>query len=289
MTDHRQHLTTEDFAGRTPAERESLVPRQSEREPVEQTPADRDVLEPDLTDQERFDREPTAHDETATHQGYAARQGEAAHQNQAGHHDLAAQQNQAGHQDEDGHQDQVGQQDQAVRQDQAGYEDQAARQDEAGHQDQVGRQSQSARQDQAGYEEQAAPQDRVGRQEYDQHGAGYDSRSVEDEGPVAREQLVELSAVSTTAGDAPLFTTDDAADYQAEWRALQADFVDDPREAVQRADELVAQVMQTLATTFNEHKQALEEQWQRGDEAQTEELRQALKRYRSFFDRLLSV
>ncbi|WP_051771861.1 hypothetical protein [Saccharothrix sp. NRRL B-16314] len=259
MTDHRQHLTTEDFAGRTPAERESLVPRQSEREPVEQTPADRDVLEPDLTDQERFDREPTAHDETATHQDHAARQGEAAHQNRAGHYDLAAHQNQAGHQDEAGHQDQVGQQDQA------------------------------ARQDQAGYEEQAAPQDRVEHQEHDQHDAGYDSQSVEDEGPVAREQLVELSAVSTTAGDAPLFTTDDAADYQAEWRALQADFVDDPREAVQRADELVAQVMQTLATTFNEHKQALEEQWQRGDEAQTEELRQALKRYRSFFDRLLSV
>jgi hypothetical protein len=99
----------------------------------------------------------------------------------------------------------------------------------------------------------------------------------------------ELHAVSTTAGDTPLFTADDTADYQAEWRALQADFVDDPREAVQRADELVAQVMQTLATTFTEHKHSLEEQWQRGDEVQTEELRQALKRYRSFFDRLLSV
>lgn len=110
-----------------------------------------------------------------------------------------------------------------------------------------------------------------------------------DREPTAREQPVELSAVSTTAGDAPLFTTDEAADYQVEWRALQADFVDDPREAVQRADELVAQVMQTLAATFNEHKQALEEQWQRGDEVQTEELRQALKRYRSFFDRLLSA
>jgi hypothetical protein len=118
--------------------------------------------------------------------------------------------------------------------------------------------------------------------------AGHDVQTGHDV-ETGQDGPVEPSAVDTTAGDAPLFTPDDAADYQAEWRALQADFVDDPREAVQRADELVAQVMQTLATTFNEHKHALEEQWQRGDEVQTEELRQALKRYRTFFDRLLSV
>ncbi|MEV8443425.1 hypothetical protein AB0425_39145 [Actinosynnema sp. NPDC051121] len=116
-----------------------------------------------------------------------------------------------------------------------------------------------------------------------------DSATLEDEAADEGAEPVEPSAVDTTAGDAPLFTPDDSADYQAEWRALQADFVDDPREAVQRADELVAQVMQTLATTFTQHKHALEEQWQRGDEVQTEELRQALKRYRTFFDRLLSV
>lgn len=97
---------------------------------------------------------------------------------------------------------------------------------------------------------------------------------------------VEHSADST---DSPLFTTDDATGYRDEWRALQADFVDDPREAVQRADELVAQVIQSLATTFSEHKRSLEGQWQEGAQVETEELRQALKRYRSFFDRLLSV
>ncbi|MEU4449574.1 hypothetical protein AB0K14_39290 [Actinosynnema sp. NPDC050801] len=122
--------------------------------------------------------------------------------------------------------------------------------------------------------------DPVGHEQPDHERTGQEQHTSEP---------TELYGTSTTAGDAPLFTTDDAADYQAEWRALQADFVDDPREAVQRADELVAQVMQTLATTFTDHKHALEEQWQRGDEVQTEELRQALKRYRSFFDRLLSV
>jgi hypothetical protein len=104
-----------------------------------------------------------------------------------------------------------------------------------------------------------------------------------DRGPV------EPSAVSTTAGDTPLFTDDDSANFRTEWRALQADFVDDPREAVRRADELVAQVIQNLATTFAERKSSLEGQWQQGEQVDTEELRQALKRYRSFFDRLLSV
>lgn len=119
------------------------------------------------------------------------------------------------------------------------------------------------------------------RQSVGQDGVGEDN--------VGHQEPVGPAPVATTAADAPLFAGNDAAEYQAEWRALQGDFVDDPRDAVQRADELVAEVMQSLATTFAEHKRSLEEQWQRGDEVQTEELRQALKRYRSFFDRLLSV
>jgi len=105
----------------------------------------------------------------------------------------------------------------------------------------------------------------------------------------ATAEPVELSPVTTTAGDSPLFSTDDTENFQVEWRALQSEFVDDPREAVQRADELVTQVMQSLADTFAEHKRSLDEQWRQGEQVQTEELRQALKRYRAFFDRLLSV
>lgn len=107
--------------------------------------------------------------------------------------------------------------------------------------------------------------------------------------PIAAQEPVELYPVSTTAGDSPLFSTEHTENFQVEWRALQSEFVDDPREAVQRADELVTQVIQTLAATFAEHKSTLEEQWREGDEVQTEELRQALKRYRAFFDRLLAV
>ncbi|MFD0169243.1 hypothetical protein ACFVJH_34720 [Streptomyces decoyicus] len=64
--------------------------------------------------------------------------------------------------------------------------------------------------------------------------------------------------------------------------------MDEPREAVQSADALVAEVMQSLATTFADHKKALEEQWNRGEQVDTEGLRMALRQYRSFFNRLLA-
>ncbi|MGW1950777.1 hypothetical protein ACWCRC_41755, partial [Streptomyces sp. NPDC001940] len=73
------------------------------------------------------------------------------------------------------------------------------------------------------------------------------------------------------------------------WNKVQGTFVDEPREAVQSADALVTEVMQTLATTFAEQKQGLEGQWKSGEEANTEDLRKALQHYRSFFNRLLTT
>jgi len=93
------------------------------------------------------------------------------------------------------------------------------------------------------------------------------------------------------APDAPLelFGRDQVDRFRGEWRDLQARFVDEPREAVQGADHLVAEVMQSLAGTFNDHKHELEGQWQHGSEVKTEELRLALRRYRTFFDQLLNA
>ncbi|WP_433270298.1 hypothetical protein ACQPZF_09370 [Actinosynnema sp. CS-041913] len=146
--------------------------------------------------------------------------------------------------------------------------------------------------DQSGYDEQ--PYDREPRdnepfaEEPTAHQQTVDELGVHEPetGDVPAEQP---AAEQPRSADEPLFTADEADGYQGEWRALQADFVDDPRDAVQRADELVAQVIQSLATTFAEHKRSLEGQWQQGGQADTEELRLALRRYRSFFDRLLSV
>ncbi|MFF8815412.1 hypothetical protein [Streptomyces pactum] len=89
--------------------------------------------------------------------------------------------------------------------------------------------------------------------------------------------------------DQPLLGPGRTADLRTRWSTIQNDFVDDPRAAVRDADALVAEVMQTLAATFARHKQGLEEQWQKGGDVATEDLRLALQHYRSFFHRLLST
>ncbi|MEW2158821.1 hypothetical protein AB0950_26625 [Streptomyces sp. NPDC007189] len=86
-----------------------------------------------------------------------------------------------------------------------------------------------------------------------------------------------------------LLTDDDERSFRDRWQTIQNRFVDDPREAVHDADALVADVMQTLASTFAQHKKDLEGQWGEGEKVDTEELRGALRRYRSFFNRLLST
>jgi hypothetical protein len=89
--------------------------------------------------------------------------------------------------------------------------------------------------------------------------------------------------------DVALLGSADEDRFRQRWGDVQARFVDDPQEAVRSADGLVAELMQSLAQGFSEHKERLESQWQRGGDPDTEELRQALQRYRSFFDRLLST
>jgi hypothetical protein len=84
-----------------------------------------------------------------------------------------------------------------------------------------------------------------------------------------------------------LLTEEDEEGFRARWQEVQSKFVDDPRDAVHTADALVADVMQRLAATFADHKQELEGQWNRGEQADTEDLRLALRHYRSFFNRLL--
>jgi len=86
-----------------------------------------------------------------------------------------------------------------------------------------------------------------------------------------------------------LFPGTEAQTFQGRWSEIQASFVDEPRSSVEQADSLVAEVMQRLAQVFADERGRLEQQWDRGDDSDTEALRQALRRYRSFFDRLLSL
>jgi hypothetical protein len=87
----------------------------------------------------------------------------------------------------------------------------------------------------------------------------------------------------------PLFSSEEAKDFRARWDAIQVGFVDEPRQAVQQADSLVAGAMKRLAEMFAAERAKLEGHWDRGDDVSTEDLRLALRRYRSFFGRLLSV
>ena len=73
------------------------------------------------------------------------------------------------------------------------------------------------------------------------------------------------------------------------WKDIQAEFVDEPEKAVQEADALVAELMQRLATMFASERAGLEERWAGGQQVSTEDLRQGLRRYRSFFERLLAA
>ncbi|MFD5793008.1 hypothetical protein ACFWIO_05610 [Streptomyces diastatochromogenes] len=90
-------------------------------------------------------------------------------------------------------------------------------------------------------------------------------------------------------GEQPLIDPADARSYRDRWEQIQGTFVDEPKDAVRSADALVAEVIRSLAETFADHKRELEDQWSRGEEVETEGLRVALRRYRTFFNQLLQV
>ena len=87
----------------------------------------------------------------------------------------------------------------------------------------------------------------------------------------------------------PMFADEESSGFRTRWEAVQTGFVDEPRKAVEEADALVAQVLKRLSEVFADERTNLEHQWDRGDQISTEDLRVALRKYRSFFDRLLAL
>ena len=87
----------------------------------------------------------------------------------------------------------------------------------------------------------------------------------------------------------PLFDPEREKDLRRRWHALQARFVDEPRETVSDADSLVAELLKDLAQSFDGARSKLESQWSSGEDVSTEDLRLTLQRYRSFFERLLEA
>jgi hypothetical protein len=107
--------------------------------------------------------------------------------------------------------------------------------------------------------------------------------------PEAEGRPASADAADDSEAPEALLEPEQADAFGREWADVQAAFVDEPRRAVERADALVAEVMQRLASSFAEERGRLESQWDSGDDVSTEDLRVALTRYRSFFHRLLSA
>jgi len=140
---------------------------------------------------------------------------------------------------------------------------------------------------------------RTDRTEVDPQSADSDRPPVVSE--TSRREVVATSGTGAPGGTGaatapameretgPLFASSEASDLRRRWDAIQVAFVDEPRKAVEEADTLVAGTMQRLAEIFAEERNKLENQWDKGENVSTEDLRLALRRYRSFFSRLLSV
>src|SRR5512143_2140394 len=132
----------------------------------------------------------------------------------------------------------------------------------------------------------AIPQDRARQLDRDvAQDAATPVADREDVRPRADRQLADLDESDRIA----LFEAAQLNDFKGRWSEIQAGFVDEPRRAVQQADALVSDVISRIADSFGRERTQLEQQWDRGGDVSTEELRQALQRYRSFFSRLLSL
>ena len=127
---------------------------------------------------------------------------------------------------------------------------------------------------------------------------GDESLTARTEAPVTGDESLTARTERSESGAEPsaepssaksLFADEDLSSLRARWDDVQAAFVDDPKQCVQKADALVAKVVEQLTAGFSDARSRLEAQWARGEDASTEDRRLALKRYREFFQRLLSV
>jgi hypothetical protein len=116
------------------------------------------------------------------------------------------------------------------------------------------------------------------------------ARAADERRDVSTDTRAATGTADLTTDDAPeLLPRSENEGFQGRWETIQTGFVDEPRQTVEQADELVAEVMRRLAEGFADERERLETQWGRGEDVSTEDLRIALQRYRGFFQRLLSA
>jgi hypothetical protein len=102
------------------------------------------------------------------------------------------------------------------------------------------------------------------------------------------ETITHEAPISTNAGSsAALLSREESEHFRTRWNEIQGKFVDEPRAAVEQADALVSEVIEQITQMFANEHSSLEGQWNQGNDVSTEDLRKALQRYRSFFNRLV--
>ena len=113
------------------------------------------------------------------------------------------------------------------------------------------------------------------------------SKSIPYQAPM-EEKITHEAPISPNAGStAALLSREESEHFRARWNEIQGKFVDEPRSAVQLADGLVSEVIEQITQMFANEHSSLEGQWNQGNDVSTEDLRKALQRYRSFFNRLV--
>jgi hypothetical protein len=142
----------------------------------------------------------------------------------------------------------------------------------------------------------AIPQDELDHEQIEERERSTRNEPIERNTPRVEERrdekIVEQRAPveASNAGLEPLFEDEAAQKFRSRWQVIQGKFVDDPRDSVKQADDLVADIIKSVTMSFADRRSGLEKQWNSGDNnISTEDMRVALKRYRSFFERLLTL
>jgi hypothetical protein len=107
-----------------------------------------------------------------------------------------------------------------------------------------------------------------------------------DEAPKMDDVAATMQTAMTPVVHGPLLTAEAEEGFLNRWVEIQVGFVEDPAESVRDADALIQEIADTLTTAFAARRTELAAGWQHGT-PDTEELRLALRRYRSFIGVIL--
>lgn len=128
-----------------------------------------------------------------------------------------------------------------------------------------------------------------------EHDQGVERERIERNERTTEERREERGSERPSAVDTmndqlePLIEEEATIKFRSRWLAIQSKFVDDPRASVKQADDLVADIIKSVTMNFADRRSGLEKQWNSGENVSTEDMRVTLKRYRSFFERLLTL